>query len=77
MRLAFVGLALSISSCAQPKPDVDVSAKNQVCARECSKTYSMCVAGAGQTFANRLIAGDVITARNTGLELCIETCPAK
>lgn len=75
-KLAVALLLLALAACAQPKPNINTVGRDQLCVRECSHAYSACASGAGQTFGNRLIAGDVIVACNNGLEICVSTCPA-
>jgi hypothetical protein len=82
LNLMMLGLLCLLAGCAGVTPQdslqgLDLSSKDQVCARNCSTTYSSCVQNAGLTSGNRLVANDVLRACGGSLRICIDTCPLK
>ncbi|GJM17092.1 MAG: hypothetical protein DHS20C13_24190 [Thermodesulfobacteriota bacterium] len=78
--IIIVGLAVIHFSCAGATPQdslegIDTKSKDQVCVRECSNTYSVCIQRASDSDGNRLVANDVLRACGGALNICVSTCP--
>lgn len=57
------------AGCAPTLDDIDVSKKEPTCARQCTTTYSDCVA--------RALAPGNFRSCKEALRLCVQTCPDK
>lgn len=70
--LCVLGAAL-VAGCAYSIKDVDASKAAPACVRECTGTYSACVAG-GPSVGFKT---ELLRACGDAYGVCIATCPAK
>jgi len=82
MKIWVLFLFILIGGCAGVTPQqslegFDVQSRDSKCIRECSQTYSMCIANASASGGNRLVANDVIRACGGALRICAGTCPLR
>jgi len=74
MRIAYLMFSmLFLGGCAYSIQDIDISKKDQACARQCTTSYSSCVSGGNQIGFKT----ETLRACREGYSACIQTCPDK
>ena len=71
--LSFLLFVSLLVGCAYSIHDIDVSKIDQVCTRECTKSYSQCVSGGPSVGAKT----ETLRACRESFQVCTQTCPAK
>ena len=70
MRFA-MALAIALTACSSNRIDsVDITRKEQSCARECTEVYSSCVSGGSHK-------SEILRACRDGYSACVSTCPSR
>lgn len=71
VRFATASLAIALSACSSYRiDDIDLTHKEQTCARECTAMYSSCVSEGGKK-------AEILRACRDAYSACVSTCPAK
>lgn len=70
-KFAAASLAIALAACSSYRiDDIDLTHKEQTCARECTATYSFCVSEGGRN-------SGILRACRDAYSACVSTCPAK